>query len=83
MNTWPIILRLFEQRTRVVVPKIIGGKPSDMTMVLVPSPEALKLLPLDKWRIPIPDDKWENELSDIDVGECSTLPYKQPNIMSD
>lgn len=67
VDTWPIIQRLFEQRTRVVVPKIEGKKSGDMAMVLAPSAQSLADLPLDKWNIPIPDESWSSELAGIDL----------------
>ena len=69
VDTWPIIQRLFEQRTRVVVPKIEGKKSGGMAMVLAPSAQSLADLPLDKWNIPIPDESWSSELAGIDLGK--------------
>jgi 5-formyltetrahydrofolate cyclo-ligase len=58
VDTWPIVARLLEDGHRVAVPLVTGPRPTDMLMARVPSYEALRALPLDKWRIPSPPRSW-------------------------
>lgn len=58
VDTWPIVAALLAQGHRVAVPLVTGPKPADMLMATAPSYDALRALPLDKWRIPTPPHSW-------------------------
>ena len=49
--------------------QVVGKRPEDMKMLAVPAGVALgdlRALPIDAWRIPVPDTAWA-EVDDVDV----------------
>eukprot|EP00614_Pseudopedinella_elastica_P033618 CAMPEP_0172621116 /NCGR_PEP_ID=MMETSP1068-20121228/109104_1 /TAXON_ID=35684 /ORGANISM="Pseudopedinella elastica, Strain CCMP716" /LENGTH=226 /DNA_ID=CAMNT_0013428705 /DNA_START=88 /DNA_END=768 /DNA_ORIENTATION=+ len=64
VNTFLIIEALCAEGARVAVPKVTGKASQDMRMALSPSLGALRALPLDTWRIPVPPSEWLMESAD-------------------